>query len=252
MRFSLDKITIPPLKLFGIAIHIDKSWFFIVGFVAWTLASGYFPTNYPWLTSSTCWLMGISSAVLLFICVLLHELGHSLVAKAHGIPVPRITLFIFGGMAQIESDPKQPFIEFKIAIAGPLVSALIAGICYRLFMVIPIEARSQFIAVAILKYLTIINIMLIVFNMLPGFPLDGGRVLRSIIWARTGSVLRATQITSSMGVGLGVGLWVLGAWWIIKGAVWVGIWYIFIGFFLRNAARASLSQVEYLEKRSKS
>jgi len=244
-----NKFTLPPFHLFGIAIHIHNSWFLIVAFMTWRLGGGYFPVIYQRLEQSTCWLMGFASALLLFLCVLLHELGHSLVAKAHGIAVPRITLFILGGIAQIASDPKRPLTEFKIAVAGPLVSAVISATCYWFFMVLPVHSLSGFIVIAILHYLALMNLFLIIFNMLPGFPLDGGRVLRSIIWGLTGNVVTATRITSSMGAGLGVSLWVLGAWWIVKGDILNGVIYILIGTFLRNAAKTSLSQVEHLQKR---
>ena len=225
--------------LFGIPIHIDRSWFFIAAFAAWSLARGYFPERYPGLSTGLYWAMGGAAALLLFACVLLHELGHSLTAQRHGIPVARVTLFIFGGVAQIGRDPTRPAVELKIALAGPLVSVLIAGACYAGSAAMSVHAPTQLAAVAIVRYLAMTNTALVLFNLLPGFPLDGGRVLRALLWAWTRNLRRATRIASLMGSGLGLGLLVLGLWAIIKGAWAGGMWYILLGFFLRDAALAS-------------
>ena len=227
------------VRVFGIPIHIDRSWFVIVLLVTWTLSSGYFPSRYPGLPGMNYWVMGGVAALLLFVCVLLHELGHSLVAKGYGIPVARVTLFIFGGVAQMASEPQRPRVELMIALAGPLVSVVIAIACFYLATTMTVETVGQVVAFAIVKYLAMINTVILVFNLLPGFPLDGGRVLRAALWAWTGSLRRATRMASLVGAGFGIALMALGVWAIVRGSWIGGMWYILLGFFLRNAAHAS-------------
>ena len=231
-----------PWSVFGIPIHIDASWFLIVAFVAWSLSNGHFPAQYPGLGAAVYWMMGGTAALLLFACVLLHELGHSLIAKRYGIPVARVTLFIFGGVAQIGGDPARPFVELKVALAGPLVSALIAATCFIVAGWIPVLSPLHLVAVAILRYLALINTALILFNLLPGFPLDGGRILRAVLWAWSGSFRKATRIASAVGSVLGVGLLALGVWEVLKGLWAGGMWYVMLGFFLRDAALSSYRQ----------
>ncbi len=226
-------------ELFGIPIHIDRSWFVIFTFMTWSLGSSYFPVRYPGLAAHVYAGMGGAAALLLFLCVLLHELGHSLVAKAYGIPVLRVTLFIFGGVAQIATDPRRPAVELMIALAGPLVSGLLAGGCFAASQVLFLQSPLRLVTTALLGYLTTINLGILFFNLLPGFPLDGGRMLRALLWAGTGSLRRATRIASILGAVLGVGLLALGVWGAITGAWGVGLWYLLLGFFLRNAALAS-------------
>ena len=225
--------------LFGIPICVNTSWFFIVAFVAWSLSDGYFPSTYPGLGVGVYRAMGAAAALLLFVCVLLHELGHSLVAKLHGIPVRRVTLFIFGGVAEIGSDPARPSVELKVALAGPLVSALIAGICFLAASAVPVATPFDLVVVAIVRYLAAINTAIILFNLLPGFPLDGGRILRAALWSWTGSLPRATRLASFMGRLLAGGLLALGAWVMVKGEWMGGLWYVLLGFFLRDAALRS-------------
>ena len=229
----------PAWTLFGIPVRINASWFVVVVFVAWSLASGYFPSQYPGFSASTYWGMGIAAALLLFLCVLLHELGHSLVAQRFGITVLGMTLFLFGGVAQIANDPKRPAVELLIALAGPVVSGAIAGACVLAGSAIPVGSHASLITAAILRYLAMINLGLILFNLLPGFPLDGGRVLRAVVWGATGSLRTATRISSAIGSALGLGLIVLGVWSMVRGAGVHGLWYVFLGLFLRNAARAT-------------
>ena len=228
-----------PWTLFGIPLKIDTSWFFVAAFVAWSLGSGYFPARYPGFPSAVYWAMGAAAALLLFACVLLHELGHSLMATGHGIPVARVTLFMFGGVAEIAGDPRRPSVELKITLAGPVVSGLIAGGCFAASAAMPLHNPQQLVAVAILRYLAMINTGLLLFNLLPGFPLDGGRVLRAVLWAWTGNLRQATRIASLIGVGLGLGLLGLGMWGLVTGHWGGGVWYILLGFFLRDSALAS-------------
>jgi len=229
----------PGWTLFGIPIRINASWFAVAAFVAWTLARGYFPAVYPGLPAPAYWLMGAVSALLLFGCVLLHELGHSLAARSYGIPVACVTLFMFGGVAQIASDPRRPSAELIVALAGPLVSAAIAWLCFAASGAMPVEHGAQLVGYAVIRYLALINVLLLAFNLLPGFPLDGGRVLRAILWAWTGSLRRATRIASAVGVVFSLALLGLGVWVLTRGAWTGGLWYIVLGLFLRNAALAS-------------
>ena len=226
-------------QLFGIPIHIETSWLFIVAFLAWSLARDYLPSTTPGLAPWTYGVMGVVSAVLLYVCVLLHELGHSLVARGHGIPVACVTLFLFGGVAQVTREARSPSIELKVALAGPLVSLLIAGGCFVASTKLPVHSTLEVALVAVVRYLAMINTGLLLFNLLPGFPLDGGRIVRSILWAWTGSLPKATRIASAMGSLLGMGLVALGGWAILQGAWFTGIWYILLGLFLGNAARVS-------------
>lgn len=228
--------------IFGIPIHIDRSWFLILLFVTWTLSSRYFPSAYPGFSGIAYWLMGALAAVLLFACVLLHELGHSLVAKGYGIPVERVTLFIFGGVAQIAAEPRRPRVELNVALAGPLVSIVIASACFALADALTVETPPQLAVFAIVRYLAIINTAILIFNLLPGFPLDGGRVLRAALWAWTGSLRKATRMASTVGSGLGLCLLALGVWGIVRGSWLTGLWYVLLGLFLRDAARVSYRQ----------
>ena len=231
-----------PWSVCGIPLQVDASWFFIVAFVTWSLSTDYFPARYGGLSHPVYWAMGGIAALSLFGCVLLHELGHSLVAKRYGIPVSHVTLFIFGGVAHIGSDPKRPLVELQMALAGPLVSALIAGACFLAAGTIRLVGPMHLVAAAILRYLAFVNVAILLFNLLPGFPLDGGRVLRAALWAWSGSLFTATRVASAVGSMLGWGLLILGLWEIHQG-VWVGgVWSMCLGFFLRNAARASYRQ----------
>ena len=236
-----------PWQLLGIPIHIEASWFLVVAFIAWSLARGYFPSTYAGLPTGLYWAMGVLAALLLYLCVLLHELGHSVVARHHGIPVRCVTLFMFGGVAQIARDARRPAIELQVALAGPLVSALIAGACFAASGHLPARQPLEVAGAAVVRYLAVINTGLIVFNMLPGFPLDGGRVLRAALWAWTGSLRRATRIASTLGLLLGLGLLALGGWALTQGAWSAGMWYILLGMFLRRMARASYDQAARME-----
>lgn len=225
--------------LFGIPIRIDPSWFVIAAFLAWSLATGYFPSQVAGLSPVGYGAMGLAASLLLFGCVLLHELGHSLAAKRYRIPVSRVTLFIFGGVAQIGAEARRPAVELAIALAGPLVSVVLAFGCWLAAGWIPLESSLQLVVRVILRYLAMINGGILLFNLLPGFPLDGGRVVRAAVWAWTGSLRRATRVASLLGLMLGTLLLALGLWVILRGS-WVGgLWYVLLGFFLREAARSS-------------
>ena len=229
-------------SIFGIPIHVDASWLVVAAFVTWSLSRGYFPEGYPGFHPAVYWAMGGSAALLLFASVLLHELGHSLAAKGYGIPVTRVVLFIFGGVAQIARDPRRPMIELAVALAGPLVSVLIASACLWVSSAVPITGILSFATAAIAHYLAALNTWVLLFNLLPGFPLDGGRILRALLWAWTGSFRKATRLASLSGLALGIGLMGLGVWVIIKQNWVTGLWYLYLGSFLRRTAQMSYRQ----------
>ncbi len=221
-------------QVFGISIEIHPSWLIILGFVAWSLSASIFPDQYEHWSTVAYWAAGIIAALLLFVTVLIHELAHALVAKRRGLDVPRITLFIFGGVSHMQRQPKSAGEEFQIAAAGPatsLVIAIVMGIAA--FLLGDLNEKLE----AILWYLALVNVLLAAFNILPGFPLDGGRVLRSIAWKRTGSFRKATRIASSVGEFFGYGLIIIGFFLLLNGAVLDGVWIAFIGWFLLGAAR---------------
>ena len=230
-------------RLFGIPLRIDLSWFIVAGLVTWSLAENFFPNVAAGLSTGTYWGMGAFGALGLFASVVLHELAHALVARQYGLEIRGITLFIFGGVAELETEPPSAKAEFMVAIAGPVASVLIAAICFFLIRA-PWDSAGASVAVAVLTYLAFINRMLVFFNMIPAFPLDGGRVLRSALWQWKGDLPWATSITSRIGSGFGVALIVFGGLLIVRGQSGVGgMWYILIGMFLRNAARMSYKQV---------
>ena len=233
---------IPIGRLFGISIRLHFSWFFIFALVTWALITGYFPAVYPNWSLATSIVAGVITSLLFFGSVLAHELMHSVVAQASGIPVKAITLFIFGGVSQITAEPREPKAEFRIAIAGPLTSILLGGVFWVIWFALP--ARFEEVT-AVAFWLGWINLLLAGFNLLPGFPLDGGRVLRSILWWRSGNLRRATKWAANAGRGLGF-LFIFGGVWLIflgPGYWFNGLWLAFIGWFLGNAAAASYRQV---------
>lgn len=225
-------------RLFGIEIAIHPSWFIILGLFAFTLANGFFPDTYEHWSALTSWVVAIIATLLLFATVLAHELGHSLVARAQGITVSGITLFLLGGVASIEKEASTPGREALLAGVGPLVSFVIGGVCWAVSTLLPGPEQL----VAILFYLGIANVSLALFNLLPGFPLDGGRVLRALLWWRNHSFERATQQATIVGQAFGIGLIVLGAVEVLAGAGLGGLWLAFVGWILIQAARASASQ----------
>ncbi len=230
-------------RIAGIDIEIDLSWLLVVGLVSWTLAERVFPAEYEGWDRGTAWAVGIIAALLLFGTVLLHELAHALVAIRRGLDVPKISLFIFGGVSHLGRQPKTAGEEFFIAAAGPATSIVVALVSVGIAFVA--SGRSEH-AEAIFAYLGFVNGVLAVFNLLPGFPLDGGRVLRSIVWNRTRSFRRATEVASGVGIAFGYLLLFGGFGLILFGFIINGIWFAFIGWFLMNAARAEAQNL-YLE-----
>ncbi len=228
-------------NLLGFPIYIDLSWFIIVVLITWSLATNVFPGFYEGLSSGTYWWMGLAGALGLFVSILAHELGHSVVARHYEVPMRGITLFIFGGVAEMSREPPSAKAEFFVAIAGPIVSVAIAVVCYATFFLG--EAAFATPIVGVLWYLGVINAVVVAFNMIPAFPLDGGRVLRSVLWHVNGSLRWATRITSSIGSGFGIMLILLGVFSFIGGNFIGGMWQFLIGMFLRGAAQMSYQQV---------
>ncbi|HEX2173746.1 MAG TPA: site-2 protease family protein [Dehalococcoidia bacterium] len=226
-------------RVAGIPIEIHYTWLFAFFLVAGTLAAGPFNEGALGRTPYLPWLLGGVAAIGLFASVLVHELAHSFVALGFGMRVHSITLFIFGGVSQIASEAEEPKHEFLIAIVGPVTSFLIAGIFWGIREVTGIERTA---AAAIVGYLALVNALLGVFNLLPGFPLDGGRVLRSIVWGASGSLVKATNVASFVGQALGWLMIIWGVSRIFGGDVIGGIWTGLIGWFLNNGAEASRRQ----------
>jgi Zn-dependent protease/CBS domain-containing protein len=239
---NLPKSGFHLFNLFGFEVRLDWTWFFLAILISWTLAVGYFPMQFPTLSTSTYWVMGIVGALGLFGSIVLHELCHSLVGRLYGIPIARITLFIFGGMAEMRDEPPSPKAEFFMAISGPLLSIGLGIIFYLLYQFgtfadWPVPFNG------VVAYLSLINFMVGIFNLLPGFPLDGGRVLRAIIWWKTGNLKEATHMSSQGGTWLGFILIAFGLLQLIQGWVISGIWMFLIGFFLQAMSKMSYQQL---------
>ena len=226
----------------GFEVAVDASWLFLAMLVTWSLAVGYFPQALPGLASPTYWLMGVFGAFGLFASIVLHELSHSLVARRHGMEMKGITLFIFGGVAQMGAEPPNPRAELLISIAGPIASVLIGGL-FLLASTASAAAGAPMPLTVTLRYLATINWALAAFNLIPAFPLDGGRVLRAVLWHMKHSLRRATRISSWIGSAFGIGLMVLGALVFFRGMVVSGMWWFLIGMFVRGAARMSYQQL---------
>ncbi len=226
-------------KIAGIEISVHISWLIIFVLLTWSLATGWFATLYPGWSASTYWIVSVLASLLLFGSVLVHELAHSLVARARGLPVKNITLFIFGGVSNIEQEPKSPGVEFQMALVGPLASLLIGGLSFLLLWAL--RGGTSPLA-AILGYLGVINILLGLFNLVPGFPLDGGRVLRSIVWKLSGSVRTATRVATFAGQLIAYLLIFVGILLFFEGDLFDGIWFGFIGWFLLSGAQSANTQ----------
>lgn len=228
-------------RILGIEVHVHASWLIIATLVMWTLTSAALPADFPEIVGGARLLMASAITLLFFVSLLAHELGHSFVAMARGIPVHRITFFLFGGMAQTSRESRTPGEEFMIAIAGPVTSFLLAGLFLTLWY-IGLGAGWGPMAVGSAAYIGVLNLILGIFNMLPGFPMDGGRVLRAAIWKATGSLTSATRWASRVGAGMAWLLMAYGAWMTYGGDFMGGVWLVLIGWFIRNAARSSYRQ----------
>jgi Zn-dependent protease/CBS domain-containing protein len=227
-------------RIAGIDIKIDSSWLIIFFLVTFSLAIFYFPGRYPTWSRLTCWSISILSSLLFFASVLFHELAHSIVANKQQDRVRSITLFVFGGVSQISREPERPGKEFVMAIVGPL-SSMGLGILFGMLWLLVRNISAPLSALC--QYLSLINFVLALFNMIPGFPLDGGRVLRSIVWGMTGNLRRATRIASLCGQVFAWLLILAGIVMAIRGILISGLWFAFIGWFLHSAAVRGYQQV---------
>lgn len=225
-------------KIFGIPVGVDYSWFLILILFTWTFAVSYYPAEFKNWSNAEYWVVGAVTALMLFGSVLLHELGHSLVALRYKIPVRNITLFIFGGISQISEEPVSAISEFWITIAGPIISFALAG----LFSLLALVTTGFTPLLAIVKYLAYINVILALFNLIPGFPLDGGGVLMAIIWGITRNRHRALLIASGVGSFVAYLFIFYGVFQLFAGNLANGLWIAFIGWFLVSAARGQVTQ----------
>jgi Zn-dependent protease len=223
----------------GNPVRIHPSWLVIVGLITWSLSVGYFPQSLPGLPLAAHWLQGFLAAQLLFGSVFLHELSHALTARRYGIPVSGITLHVFGGVSQLGREPARPGEEFAVAIAGPLTSFAIAGLLAALRALAPLPVAVA----AVTSYLILVNIVVGIFNLAPGFPLDGGRLLGAALWRWRGDPGWATLVASRAGGAFAMLLVVLGALRALGGQFLGGLWFILIGLFLRAGAEGSGRQV---------
>jgi len=226
-------------RIAGIDIYINFSWIIILVFLTFSLATGWFATLYPGWQPATYWLVSFIAALLLFVSVLLHELAHSFVARARGLPVKSIVLFIFGGVSNIEREPGSAGVEFQMAFVGPLTSLVIGVVCYLLLLLL---RGSNSPVAAILGYLAVTNILLGIFNLIPGFPLDGGRVLRSIVWRISGNLRTATRVATVVGQIIAYLFILIGIIFFFSGDILDGIWLGFIGWFLLSSAQSAGTQ----------
>jgi len=226
-------------RIAGIPVRIHASWLVIFGLIAWSLSVGYFPHVLPGVPAAAYWVQGLAAALLLFVSVFLHELSHSVVARAHGLPVAAITLHVFGGVSELQREPESPRVEFWMAVAGPLTSFALAAVAAG-----GAAATTGVPAVAaILRYLATVNLVVGAFNLVPGFPLDGGRILRAALWKARGDLGWATRVASRAGTIVAFLLMGLGAFRALTGEFLGGLWLVLIGSFLRQAAEGSYQQL---------
>jgi Zn-dependent protease/CBS domain-containing protein len=230
--------------LFGFKVRLDASWFLLAGLVAWSLAAGYFPYAAPGFDAVTYWVMGVVGVIGLALSVVVHELAHALVGRRHGMEIAGITLFVFGGIAEMNDEPATPRGEFRMAVAGPLMSVAIAGLSLGLnwLLLVVGGADGGNPAVQVLAYLGFLNLLLAGFNMIPAFPLDGGRVFRAALWAWRGDLLWATRLATRAGEMLGLGLMAIGVWQVVAGNLVAGGWWGIVGLFVRAAAAQAYRQ----------
>jgi Zn-dependent protease len=239
-------------RVFGIRIGVDFSWFLVLFLIIWTL-SDYYKDVAP---GSNAFLLAVISALLFFLSILLHELGHAWVAIRNDIPILGIDLWMFGGVAKLGKESDSPGVEFRVAVAGPVVTVIIAAVCFGLGAMVSGTSEafdsSQFsndvngATSAVLGYLTTINLFLLAFNLIPAFPLDGGRIARAIAWKITGDRNRATRFAAMLGRAGGYVMVGVGAYaWLASGDAVFGIWLAFIGFFLASAARSAEAQADF-------
>jgi Zn-dependent protease/CBS domain-containing protein len=228
--------------ILGFEIFLDLSWLILAFLITWTLAVGYFPTALPGLPAATYWWMGVTGALGLFASIVFHELGHSVVARKYDIPIKGITLFIFGGVAEMTKEPPNAKSELWMALAGPFAS-VIASLFFLMLHWTATLAGWPIAVIGLMVYLSSINLIFAIFNMVPAFPLDGGRVLRALLWNWKNDLAWATRIASSLGGAFGLLLIVLGLLTLFGGNFIGGIWWAILGMFIRGASKSSYQQV---------
>ena len=228
-------------KVMGIPVRIHYTLWFVFALIAWSLAEGYMPHQYPGLSTLTYWIIGIASAIILFASILVHELSHSYVAKKNGLPIARITLFFFGGVSEMTEEPQDPALEVRMAAAGPLMSFLIAFVLGAAWYVGGV-VKAPIPIIATLGYAALINGILGVFNLLPAFPLDGGRVLRGSIWKRSNNLVSSTKTATKVSERLSLLMMFAGFVLIVFGDFIDGIWIVVLAWFIKSGAETSLKQ----------
>jgi Zn-dependent protease/CBS domain-containing protein len=228
-------------KIMGIPVRIHYTLWLVFILITWSLAYGYMPHQYPGLSTVTYWEIGIASAIILFASVLVHELSHSYIAKKNGLPIARITLFFFGGVSEMTEEPQDPGLEVRIAAAGPLMSFLIAGVLAGFWYLLNLTG-APIAVTATLGYGALINAILGAFNLLPAFPLDGGRVFRGTLWKRSGNMIRSTKNATRVSEVFSLLMMFGGFAAIIFGDFVDGLWIVVLGWFIRSGAETSLKQ----------
>lgn len=251
-------------RIFGIPFRLHWSWFLALFLISWTLAVGFFPQTLPEYRGDELmfWLLGLVAALGLFVSILLHELGHAFVARRYGIPVRGIRLFVFGGVAELGAEPRKPSHEILIALGGPAVTLALIFV-YSLLLsavlggsagdwdvqagMLSLQGRSLPVAgtAAVLYYLGMINTIVLIFNLIPAFPLDGGRVFRGIVWAVSGDFLTGTRVAAAVGIGFAWLLFIGGFLTAFRGNLLGGVWMFFLGTFLQNAAQSSVAYAQF-------
>jgi Zn-dependent protease/predicted transcriptional regulator len=231
-------------RLLGFEVRVDLSWLVLAAFITWSLAFGLFPEYYKGLSRATYWWMGVFGALGLFFSILFHEFCHSLVARRFGLPMRGITLFIFGGVAEMEDEPPSPKAEFMMSVVGP-VSSVVLGLAFYAAAYLMEKSGISVPVQGVVSYLAMINWVLAAFNLIPAFPLDGGRLLRAILWHRKKNLRRATRIASRIGASFGIFLIFFGVANFLLGNTLGGLWQFMIGMFLRSSAEASYKQIVF-------
>lgn len=230
--------------LAGIEVDVHPSWLIVMILFVISLSVGWLPALYPGADPALYVLLGFFTTILIFISILMHEVGHALVARRHGLEVKSITLYVFGGVSNIEQEAHSPGVEFQVSLVGPLVSLLISLICFALWF----PVRNMHTAIeAILEIVAITNLFIGIFNLIPAYPLDGGRVLRSILWKVIGNAARALRITTTIGIILSYLLIILGIFLVFSSDIVDGIWIVFVGWFLLSAAQSTRLSADFNE-----
>jgi len=229
-------------SLFGFKVSVDVTWIILAVLITWSLAKGLFPNYFEGYSNITYWWMGIAGALGLFASIIFHEFCHSIVARRFGLPIKGITLFIFGGVAEMNEEPKSPKAEFLMAVMGPVSSAIL-GLLIAAAVLASGKMSWPGPVTGVLKYLVWLNFILAGFNLLPAFPLDGGRILRAVLWKVKGNLRWATHVASGLGSAVGLFFIIIGIMTFILGGFIGGMWYFLIGMFIRWASQMSYRQL---------